>query len=132
MQNKHPHCPAEAVKHPGKAASRASSILPHCGAGFVQSDSPGRADTGFGMCSLFAEHPGAAIPNSPSCIPCAHPGCAWGRGLAPLLTGAVGGHVVVGVLAVVLDGCLVGGQVVPGGEGDKAMLQLRRRLAVSN
>ena len=56
----------------------------------------------------------------------------WGHGPAPLLTGAVGSHVVVGVLAVVLDGCLVGGQVVPGGEGDKTMLQLQRRFAVSN
>lgn len=50
----------------------------------------------------------------------------------PQLTGAVGGHVVVGVLAVVLDGCTVRGEVVPGEEGDKAVLQLWRRLAVSN
>lgn len=56
----------------------------------------------------------------------------WGRGPAPPLTGAVGGHVVVRMLAVVLDGCSVGSEVVPGGEGDKAMLQLRRRFAVSN
>lgn len=75
-----------------------------------------------------------ALPSQAPPLPSHVPTLAvpWGRGLAPLLTGAVGGHVVVGVLAVVLDGCLVGGQVVPGGEGDKAMLQLRRRLAISN
>lgn len=134
----HPHCSAEAVKHSGKAAGRANSILPRCGAGFVQSDSPGRADTGFGMSRL---HPQPAVCRTPwSCHPKLPPLAShvptltvpWGHGLAPLLTGAVGGHVVVGVLAVVLDGCLVGGQVVPGGEGDKAVLQLRRCFAVRN
>lgn len=126
------------MKHSGKAAGRANSILPRCGAGFVQSDSPGRADTGFGMSRL---HPQPAVCRTPwSCHPKLPPLAShvptltvpWGHGLAPLLTGAVGGHVVVGVLAVVLDGCLVGGQVVPGGEGDKAVLQLRRRFAVRN
>lgn len=63
-------------------------------------------------------------------VPPTCPPAPWGP--VPSLTGAVGGHVVVGVLAVVLDGRAVGGEVVPGGEGDKAVLQLRRLFAVSN
>lgn len=88
---------------------------------------------------LLAECPRVAIPSSPPASKCAHKhghspthAVPWGCGPAPLLTGAVGGHVVVGMLAVVLDGCSVGGQVVPGGEGDKAMLQLWWCFAVSN
>lgn len=87
---------------------------------------------------LLAMHPRVTIPSSPP-LANAHMHdqtptrtMPWGWGPAPVLTSAVGGHVVVGVLAVVLDGCSVGGEVVPGGEGDKAMLQFRWLFAVSN
>lgn len=129
--------------HTHKVPDSANSILPHCGAGCGQSDNPGSADAGYDVCRLHPQpaacrasqssHP--KLPPFPNARTHGHAPTRtvpWGCGPAPLLTGAVGGHVVVGVLAVVLDGCSIGGQVVPGGEGDKAMLQLQRRFAVSN